>query len=147
MINQAIKRLDDRDDAFVAALTSALGARVIKEEHKHYTDWSDADIAAGVVMVLGGGEGKYKSGPGMAAQDGTQEFILIGHLKVDENNTQKDLKHAEYDLMEEIKSFVKTGVTGTGLYLERLEQSRQLEHPYGWVVAYINAGPPNETTY
>ncbi len=50
-------------------------------------------------------------------------------------------------LLEEIKSFVQTGVTGMGLYLERLEQSRQLEHPYGWVVAYIKAGPPDQTTH
>lgn len=142
-----IERMDDRLDAIETALTAALPARTIKRGLYDYEEHTDAEIAAGVVMILSGGEGKYRQGPGMEAREGTQRVMLAGHLQVSETDTRQAIEAAELELIEEIKSFVRAGVSGVGLSLERVENSRQLDHPYGWVVAFIDAGPPRATTH
>lgn len=146
-IGQAIERMDDRMDAIAAALLLALPTRVVKRSLKHYTEHSAADLAAGVVTLVSAGEGSYNPGLGMVAKEGTHRVLLIGHLKVAEGQDGEDIEAAELDLAEEIKAFVRAGVTGTSLRLDRIEHSRQLENPYGWLVAYIDAGPPRRTTY
>lgn len=146
-IGQAIERMDDRLDAIAAALTTALSTRVIKRSLVHYTDHADADLAAGVVTLLSAGEGGYSNGLGMTAKEGTHKLLLIGHLQLAESADGEAIEAAEIDLIEEIKAFVRSGVTGTSLRLENVIHSRQLERPYGWIVAYIDAGPPRRNTY
>lgn len=140
-----IERMDDRLAAIAAALTTALSTRTVKRGLYHYSDHSPADLTKGVVMLVSAGEGDYSKALGMAAKEGTHRIMLVGHLKVLESDTRQAIEAAELDLIEEIKAFVRSGVAGTTLTLDRAEQSRQLEHPYGWVLAFIDAGPTRST--
>ena len=146
-IGQAIERMDDRLDAVEASLASALSTRVISRALKHYTDQTDDDLTAGVVTIVSAGEGDYNKGLGMVAREGTQRILLIGHLSVAETTGGKDIEAAELDLIEEIKAWVRQPITGMSLRLDNVQHSRQLEHPYGWLVAYIDIGPPRATTH
>lgn len=146
MIARAYERMDDRLAAFVTALTAALPARVVKTELLHFDAQPSADLTAGVVTVISDYEADYSTRPGMAGREGTQRLILVGHLKVAETDTATAIQALEMDMMEEIKTFVRNGVPRMTLNLERCQGSRQLDHPYGWFVALIDAGPPVETT-
>lgn len=144
----AIERMDDRMDAIHAALVAALPTRVVKRSFfKHFSEHEEAELAAGVVMLISAGEGDYARGRGMIAREGVHKFLLIGHVKSDDDSEPKATEAAELDLIEEIKAFVRVPVPGMSLYLAQAQHSRQLEHPYGWVVANLDAGPPSQNTH
>ena len=143
---QKIERMDDRLDAIEQALIAALTTRVVKRELQHYDDHSQADIAAGVLMIVSSGEGDYNNSLGMVAAEGTQNIMLIGHIKLVEGSTSLAVEAAEINFIEELKSALRTGVTGMGIALKQINHSAQLEKPYGWFVASIDAGPPPENT-
>lgn len=146
-IGQAIERMDDRLDAIEASLAAALPSRIVTRALKHYTEQSDADLTAGVVTIVSAGESGYNTGLGMAAREGVHRILLIGHLRVAEDTTGADIEAAELDLIEEIKAWARQPVQGMSISLDNVQHSRQLEHPYGWIVAYVDAGPPRSTTY
>lgn len=143
MGQQAIDRIDDRLDVFKPALQLALPTRWVEIGLVPYEDRQKEDLQAGVVNIVSNGEGNYHRGKGMAAREGIHKVLLICHLQVEETQTRAELQQAEIDLMEEIKSFVRTGVAGMTVVLDNLQQSRLLEHPYGWVVAFIELHPPH----
>lgn len=148
MIANAIERMDDRMDAIHAALVAALPGRVVKRSFfKHFSEHEEAELAAGVVMLISAGEGEYARGRGMVAREGVHKFQLIGHVKSDDDSEPQATEAAELDLIEEIKAFMRVPVPGMSLYLAQVQHSRQLEHPYGWVVALLEAGAPNQNTH
>ncbi len=143
MIAAPIRRMDDRMDAVAASLKSALGTRHVKRSWlKHYDDHTPQELADGVVMLISAGESQYRDGPGMTALEGAHRMILIGHLKVPDDSQPQAVEDAELDLIEDIKGWARGAIPGVGLSVVRVEHSRQLEHPYGWVVVYLDAGPP-----
>ena len=144
----ALDRLDDRLNAIEAALTTALPTRVIKRAYyRHVQDQAPADLDAGVVMLVSSGESGYRKGVGLVAREGTQDVLLVCHLRVAETASPQDIEAAEIVLIEEIKSFVRAGVAGMTLLLDRVQHSRQQAHPYGWVVATLQAAPPGSNVY
>lgn len=148
MIPVAIERMDERLDAVAASLIAALPARVVKRSRvRHYTEHEEADIEKGVVMLISSGEKDYKRGRGMIAKEGTHSMLLIGHVKSDEDSEPQASEVAELMLIEEIKAFARIPIPGLSLTLAQVHHSQQLEHPYGWVVAYLDAGPPNQNTH
>lgn len=146
-IGTQIERMDDRLDALQAALAAALPARVIKRSLLHYTDHEPAELAAGVVTIVSGGEGDYNKGLGMVAREGVQRVILVGHVQVAEGAAGAVVEAAEIDLIEELKAWARAPIAGMSLRLDSVQQSRQLENPYGWLVAYLDIGPPRATTH
>lgn len=152
-IGQAVERMDDRLEALRTALAAAgspLENRVHKTSLAHYTAHSDAELAQGVLTAVSAGEKDYHEAPGMEAREGTQRVLLIGHLKKAEIDPAADVEAEELDLIEEIKTFVREQrqrLTGISLRLDSVLHSRQLEAPYGWVVAYLDLRPPRATTH
>lgn len=138
-----IERIDERHQALFESLQSGLpGRRVLDYWLRHYSDHAPQDLADGVVQLISGGEGRYQGGRGHVARRGTQVLILVGYLKVDERDLPRVLGEAEMALAEEIKAWAQTPVPGVGIELVEIITSRQIEHPYGWVVATLEAGPP-----
>ncbi len=144
-IGADIERIDDRLDAIEAALRSALPRRIVTRSLKHYDEHSPADLRTGVVTLVSAGESQYDGRLGMEATRGTLRILLVGHLKVEEESGGVAIEAAELDLVEDIKAFVRGGVTGMSLRLDNVQHSRQLEHPYGWLVAYVDVGPGRDT--
>lgn len=143
----AVDRMDTRLTAIATSLIAALPTRIIKRSLVHYTDHSASELTSGVVILLSVGEGDYNKGLGMAAREGVQKIILIGHLKVAEDLAGEVIQAAEINLIEEIKAWSRQRIPGMSLRLDSVQHSRQLENPYGWVVAYIDVTPPRATTY
>jgi hypothetical protein len=98
-------------------------------------------------MIVTAGERDFKNQKGMIAKEGTQRMLLVGHLRVAETASPEDVQTAEFALIKEVKAALNTGVVGIGYSLVSVEQSRQLDFPYGWVVADLDAGPPRESNF
>lgn len=145
---QAIARIDDKLAAFEAALRLAVPATwTIEAGFVPYSEREDALLETVVVNLISEGEGSYSQARGMAAKEGTVKLLLITHLKVKDQRTRVELQQAEIDVMESLKTFTLTGITGMDVILVDMQQSRMLEHPYGWVVAYFELRPPGANTH
>jgi len=142
-----LERMDDRLDAIETAFVTALSTRIIKRELMHFDDHEEAEINAGVLMIASQGEGNYSESLGMVAKEGTQRLLLIGHLKLAEAASSLDVENAEIDFIEELKAALRLGVDGLSFSLKNVEQSAQLDKPYGWFVASVDAGPPLQNSY
>lgn len=142
-----IDRMDDRFDAFEAAAKLGMPNRHIKNELKHHTDHEPQEVTDGVLTIVSASEGDYNNSLGMEAKEGTQRLVCIGHLKVAETDSKKAVQDAEFDFIEEFKAFIRSGVSGMSLRLENVQHSRQLDHPFGWFVAIVDAGPPGSNVY
>ena len=141
-----IERIDDRMTAIVESMQAALTTRILKRSLLHFDGHESGEIEAGVVMVVSGGESDYSNKLGMTALEPKHSLLLICHLKVAEDSAAVAIELAEMALIEEIKSWVRAGVPGMSFEIKSAQHSRQLEHPYGWVVVNINAIPPRTTT-
>jgi len=144
MTDNVLTRMDDIETAAKAFFTN----RIIKRSLlQHFDNHAAGELEQGVIMIISRGESGYRNGLGMIAKEGTQEILFVGHLKVAEGSQPVEVEKSEGALIEEIKSFLKTGVTGMSLKPERIDQSQQLAAPYGWVVAKLRAEPPQQGTY
>ena len=143
----AVDSIPARIAAVQAALAAALPARRVTRDFLAIDRRQDTDLLAGVVTLIAAGEGGYAAGPGMSARHGVTHLVLACHLRVADDAAPSAVEDTENALIEEIKAFVRAGVAGVTLTLDRVDQSRQIEHPYGWVVAHVQAGPPKASTH
>jgi hypothetical protein len=144
---QWIERIDDRQTAIVESITAALNNRIVKRSLLHFDQHEPGEIETGVVMVVSSGESDYSQNLGMTAKEGKHGQLLVCHLKVAEESDKVAIEQAEMALIEEIKAWVRAGVSGMSFEIESAQHSRQLEHPYGWVVVKLNAIPPRTNVY
>lgn len=144
MTDNVLTRMNDIETAAKEFFTT----RVVKRSLlQHYDNHEKGELEKGVIMIISRGESGYKNGLGMIAKEGSQDILFVCHIKVSDSLKPVDVEKAEGALIEEIKSFLKTGVTGMSLKPERIDQSQQLAYPYGWVVAKLRAEPPQQGTH
>jgi len=148
MIPTAIDDINARYDAVLAALKTHATTRVVKESfYRDIGVHTRADLIQGVVMVILDNEGDYTNNFALQAKQGATQFRVVYHLHAGDNNPEpKVTRQKEGEAAEEVKAFVRAGVTGLSLALIDVQFSRQLDHPYGWIVATVRAGPPESNT-
>lgn len=140
-----IDDLDQRMAALGAGLVAAMPNRHVHiDTLRAYTDYPDEQLATGVVHLVQDAEQDYSNALGMEAKLGTLRLMLTGQLRVAEDADRASLASAERALAAEIKTWCRSGVTGLRLRLERIQFSRCASFPYGWVVAYVAAGPQRD---
>lgn len=135
------ERIDVRTAELFASLQAALPTRVVKRNLEHFQFHPPGELEQGVVMLISDGEGNYNNKPRRTATEGTHSLLIIAHLQVGETDTPLDVELAEMVLMEELKSWLRAGLPNYRLELDNISQSRQLEFPYGWIVAKFTAQP------
>lgn len=114
--------------------------RQVTRSLKDFADRPAAQLKAGVYTVLSEGEGDYPNYNGLEANYGVHRIAIIGQIQVAETAESVEIENAELSMIEEIKNFTRTlPVTLCSLAMQRFEQSRQLEHPYGWVAVSLEA--------
>lgn len=141
MIPQQTDHIGQRKQALMTAMEEAMATRVIVGQLKNFQEYSDEDLAKGVVQVISDAETGYSEEPGMTAREGTLSVIVVGHLRVAENTEPAAIEAAETALIEELKAFVRAGVAGATVLLDEARGSRQTEHPYGWIFARLRLAP------
>lgn len=142
-----VERIDDRMALIAASLTAALPTREVKRNLLHFDQHAPGELESGVVMLVSDGESNYSRNLGMTAKEPSHSLLVICHLKVAEDSPKLAIELAEMALLEEIKTWLRAGVEGMSFDIDSAQHSRQLEHPYGWVVIKIAAVPPKTNVY
>lgn len=107
-------------------------------------DLPDAEMTAGVVCVVCEGGGDFANYMGREGQLGHLQVSLVGFLRVDERDQPAEVERAELELLRELLAWTADpGEIRAGDSVLPLDfmQSRQLEHPYGWVVLKLDVRP------
>ena len=122
-------------DALAAALTTALTGRVVTQNLVDFSQRSDAELLAGVVTLVHGGEEDFAEYIGREADLGTLKLKLVGQLRVAANAQPVAVQDAEATLVDQVKAFFQAVPPIIDeARLIAWHSSMQIEHPYGWVV-------------
>lgn len=122
-------------DAIVASLTVALPERYVQRSLIDPASAPRASLLAGTVCVVSGGGGGFANYRGREGDLGHMNVTLVGFVQVPESSEPADVERAELDLLGDLLWWVSSAaVAGLDvIYPQDWTQSRQLEHPYGWV--------------
>lgn len=148
MIPTAVDDINARYEAVLAALKTHATSRVVKDSlYRDITIHTDSDVKQGVLMVVLAAEDGYTNDFGVQAKDGATQLLIVAHLKVDAEREPAAIRVMEGEVAEQVKAFIRAGVPGFSLALESQQFSRQLSHPYGWVVSTLRLLPSRANTY
>lgn len=103
---------------------------------------SDSDLDAGILRFVGKGGGGFYNWRGAEAEGGDYDLQLVGYIKVDEGDPPEAVEAAELDLLSDVLAWMQSDGLPNALASVvplSFQQSRQLEHPYGWFVLEIKA--------
>lgn len=122
-------------DALVASLAAALPERYVQRSLIDPASAPRASLLAGTVCVVSGGGGGFANYRGREGDLGHMNVTAVGFVQVAESSEPADVERAELDLLGDLLWWVNsTAVPGLDvIYPGDWTQSRQLEHPYGWV--------------
>lgn len=127
-------------DAIAASLATALPARYVQRSLVDPASETRERLEAGVLCLVAGGGGSFANYRGREGQLGTMSVSLVGFVRVPDKSLPEAVERAELALLGEMLQWVAAGdpsLGGVGLdvvYPTDWTQSRQLEHPFGWVV-------------
>lgn len=118
-----------------SALQAAYPARIVTRSFLNPAERADADLLSGVYTIISQGEGGFENLPGREAMYGKIDLVLLAQLKVAEGDASSAIEDAEFEMVDEIKAFVRALPVGIdSLEIKQFRQSGQIDHPYGWVV-------------
>ncbi|UUZ68082.1 hypothetical protein LP416_27845 [Polaromonas sp. P2-4] len=123
-------------DAMAASLAAALPARHVQRSLVDPANVPAAKLSAGLICLVSEGGGNFANYRGREGDLGTLNARLVGFVKVGENSDAADIERAELALLGDLLGWVSsTAVPGLDvMYPGDWTQSKQLEHPYGWLV-------------
>lgn len=122
-------------DALVASLTTALPLRHVQ---RSLVDPINADrdkLMTGIICVVSEGGGGFANYRGREGDLGRMDVRLVGFVQVAEDTEPVAIEQAELAMLGDVLTWMSTGgVPGLDvLYPGDWKQSKQLEHPYGWL--------------
>jgi hypothetical protein len=122
-------------DAIKDSLAAALPARYVQRSLADPASAPRAQLVAGLICVVNGGGGGFANYRGREGDLGHMNTTLVCFLQVDESTTPADIERAELDMLGDLLGWINTtAVPGLDvIYPGDWTQSKQLEHPYGWL--------------
>lgn len=125
--------------SFKSALASAYPARIVTRSLKDFADRKKEDLAKGVFTIIANGQ------PEGDTYEQKLKLLVVGQIELDEQATGEDIERAELLMARDVKNLVQRQVRGPDLRITGIDQSAQLEAPYGWVSLAVEAGPYDGT--
>jgi len=122
-------------DAIVASLAAALPARHVQRNLIDPANETAARLTAGVICLVSEGGGKFANYRGREGDLGQMDVRAVGFVQVAESSQPADIERAELTLLGDLLTWVSTtAVPGLDTVMPGdWAQSKQLEHPYGWL--------------
>ena len=122
-------------DAIQVSLAAALPARFVQRSLVDPANALASQLLAGLICVVSEGGGGFANYRGREGDLGKMDVRLVGFVQVAEGTEAADVERAELALLGELLVWVSTvGVPGLDVvYPGDWTQSKQLEHPYGWL--------------
>lgn len=123
-------------DAIVVSLAAALPERYVQRSLAEPALAPKEKLAAGLVCLVSEDGGNFANYRGREGDLGTLNAALVGFVKVADKSDAVEVERAELTLLGELLDWVNTAaVPGLDVMTPKdWRQSKQLEHPYGWLV-------------
>lgn len=124
-------------DAIEASLFAKLTTRKVQRSLiADPASASSADLEAGIVCLVSEGGGGFVNYRGREGELGVIRAALVGFLKVAEDSLPVAIETAELQLLNELLDWVQSpnGPVGMTVSPKEFRQSKQMEHPYGWLL-------------
>lgn len=129
-----MSELSDRMNLIKTTLAAKYPARVVTRSLLDFQFRKREELMAGVYSIVSEGEGNYANFNGREAMDGKHGILLVGQFELPETATNEQIEDAEFVMADEIKEFVRDLPSGLcSLVMKGFRQSRQVDHPYGWI--------------
>ena len=122
-------------NAIKSQLQAAAPSRVVTREWLAHDDRDEADLKKGLFTIMASVENDYATYLGRHAQLGKQRVFIVGQILLPEHATGEQVEDAEFGLIDDLKAFAQSSLSTPidGLYLLSVQNSSQLERPWGWV--------------
>lgn len=130
-------------DAIVASMGTAMHSRYVQRSLIDPANETAARLTAGVICIVSEGGGKFANYRGREGDLGEMNVRAVGFLQVSPSSTPADIERAELTLLGDLLTWVSTtAVPGLDVvYPGDWAQSKQLEHPYGWLALALTVKP------
>ena len=127
-------------DALVASLAAGLPTRFVQRSLVDPANEKIERVQAGLLCVVSKGGGSFANYRGREGDLGTMQVSVVGFVQVSEKSLPADVERAELTLLGELLAWVSTTkVLGIDVVTPGdWTQSKQLEHPYGWLVLALD---------
>jgi hypothetical protein len=128
-----------------ASMAAALPLRVVQRSLVLDPQTHDpAALEAGVICLVSGGGGRFANYRGREGQLGHVSVGVVGFVKVADDAPTGAVEAAELALLHDVLAWVQSpGLPRPfdSALPQDWRQSRQLEHPYGWIVLELDVRP------
>lgn len=123
-------------DAIEASLATALPLRHVQRSLVDPVNAPSDKLKAGLICLVSEGGGNFANYRGREGELGTLKARLVCFVQVAEKSVAADIERAELALLGDLLGWVSSAaVPGLDvMYPGDWAQSKQLEHPYGWLV-------------
>jgi hypothetical protein len=130
-------------DSIEASLFAALPDRYVQRSLVDPLNADQAQLLAGLICLVSEGGGRFANYRGREGDLGQMDVRLVCFLKVQEGTDAAEIERAELALLGDLLTWVgNTAVPGLDvIYPGEWAQSKQLEHPYGWLVLSLEVKP------
>lgn len=128
-------------EAIKASLAAALPLRHVQRSLANPASLERAKLLAGVVCVVSEGGGDFANYMGREGDLGHLQVSLVGFLQVEEGTLPEAIELAELALLQDLLDWTRdTGAIdpADSALPTDFTQSKQLEHPYGWVLLKLD---------
>lgn len=117
-----------------AYLTAEASTAKVTRKAKDFAQRPKAEIAAGVVTLIGGALNDLDSARDLADVAGKMQIVLLYEFKLPENADGLTVEQAEWAFWDLIKEFLLAPGAGLcPLIAKRAQPSMQLDAPFGWL--------------
>jgi hypothetical protein len=131
----AVSRLNDVKLRLAALAPDAHVSR----DYTAFNNRGSYDHNEQVFCVISGGFPKFGTLP-TPAEDEQHQFMILGQVKLYDQDTGDSLEDAEFALLDVVKSLVQTDFwedDSRCIALKKASQSQQQDHPYAWIVCEL----------
>ncbi|MBF8179656.1 hypothetical protein [Herminiimonas contaminans] len=126
-------------ESFKTALAAAYPDRIVTRSLKDFSDRSVADLKKGVFTVLA------KGLPTGDSTFQTMSMLVVGQIELPEKSEGVDVERAESLMGRQVRVLLQRQLRGPDMQIKSMDQSSQLEVPYGWVSMMLEVGPYDAT--
>ncbi|TCS35794.1 hypothetical protein EDC30_10993 [Paucimonas lemoignei] len=125
--------------SFKDAIAGAYPSRIATRSLKDFAERDHTELKAGIYTVIADGR------PEGDVYFQSMNFIVVGQIQLGEKAEGEEVENAELEMAREITNLIQRKFTGPDMKITKVDQSAQLEVPYGWISMHIRVGPYDAT--
>jgi len=130
--------------AMVASLAAQLPGRHVQRSLVDPANETATRLTSGVICLVSEGGGQFANYRGREGELGRLNVRVVGFVQVAEAAEAVAVESAELALLRDVLGWVNAPTVHPGVdFIEPgdFAQSKQLEHPYGWVTLALTVRP------